>query len=147
MDSKVIDEATSLRLVRQYDAPPERVFDALTRPELLSQWFAPGDDFDAVVDRFQTEVGGAYRIEMRHQNGDIHTCIGEIQEVKRPDRLVYTWKWEGGEMGDTLVTWELRSSGTGTELTLTHERFPNDAARDEHAKGWTGCLERLTRIL
>lgn len=149
METKTTGSETALRLVRRYPAPPNRVFDALTKPDLLSRWFAPSDDFDAVVDRFEAEVGGSYRIEMRNKDGNVHTCIGKVQEVDAPNRLVYTWRWEGGAMGempDTLVTWELQPVGNGTELVLIHERFPNEEAKGQHEQGWNGCMERLARL-
>jgi len=49
--------------------------------------------------------------------------------------------------GDTLVTIELFDRGGKTEVVLTHEKFPSDAARDEHNKGWAGCLDRLSQYV
>lgn len=146
MEAKATESPTKLRITRTFDATRREVFDALTKPEELSKWFAPSDEFEAYVDRFDTEVGGSYRIEMRHKDGNVHTCIGTIREIKAPERLVYTWRWEGGEMGDTRVTWELRDADEGTELILTHDQFPNEEAKAEHSKGWNGCLARLDRV-
>ena len=147
METRTSDSATKLRLSRTYDASRKEVFEALTKPSELSKWFAPGDDFEVYVDTFEAKSGGAYRIEMRHKEGNVHTCIGKIQEITPPNRLVYTWKWEGGEMGDTLVTWELREVESGTELVLIHERFPNEEAKSEHEKGWMGCMAQLDKAL
>jgi glutathione S-transferase len=147
METKTTDTAKSLRIVRSFDAPRQQVFAALTESALLSQWFAPSDEFEVYVDRFDAVVGGAYRIEMRHKNGDVHTCIGTIQEFDPPERLVYTWSWEGGEMGETIVAWDLREKENGTELVLSHDRFPNDEAVAHHTKGWTGIVGRLQVFL
>lgn len=146
MEARTTESTTTLRIVRTYSASRKDVFEALTEPAQLSKWFAPSDDFEAYVDTFDAEVGGSYRIEMRHKDGNVHTAVGTIREVNAPDRLVYTWKWEGGEMGDTLVTWELRDAGEETELVLTHEQFPNEEAKEEHAQGWHGCLARLEGV-
>lgn len=146
MDTGTIETANSLRLVRRYSAPRDRVFEALTEPALLSEWFAPSDDFEAYVDRFEATPGGSYRIEMRHKGGNVHTCIGMIREFEPPSRLAYTWQWEGGEMGETLVTWELNEAEGGTELVLLHERFPNEEATAQHADGWTGCMGQLQHL-
>jgi uncharacterized protein YndB with AHSA1/START domain len=71
--------------------------------------------------------------------------------VKPPERLVFTWEWEDDpdrkDAGDTLVTIELRERGTGTEVVLTHERFPNERARREHEAGWGEVLETIGRGL
>lgn len=147
METNTSNTATKLRLSRTYDASRKEIFDALTNPSELSKWFAPSDEFEAYVDKFEARKGGSYRIEMRHRDGNVQTCIGKIQEITPPDRLVYTWKWEGGEMGDTLVTWELLETESGTELVLIHERFPNEEAKSQHEKGWTGFMARLEEVL
>jgi uncharacterized protein YndB with AHSA1/START domain len=67
--------------------------------------------------------------------------------MSRPDRLVFTWGWEGGLPADTVVTIEFHPRGSATEVVLTHTRFPTEAYRDEHLKGWAGCLDRLTASL
>lgn len=146
METNMSETGTSLRIVRRYSAPRKEVFEALTDPALLSQWFAPSDQFEVYVDRFEAVPGGSYRIEMRHQNGNVHTCIGNIQEINSPERLVYTWSWEGGEMGETLVSWELKETNGETELILLHERFPNEEATARHMEGWTGSVGRLHHL-
>jgi glutathione S-transferase len=147
MTTKAIDSNTALQIVRNLDATPERVFEALVEPALLSKWFAPSDEFTVHVDRFDNRVGGAFRIEMRHAGGEVHIAIGTIREIDRPNRLEYTWKWEGGEMPDTLVSWELNESDSGTELVLTHDQFPNEEATEHHTKGWTAMMPRLASVL
>lgn len=147
MTTRTIDPQTALRIVRSFEAAPERVFDALTKPKMLSEWFAPSDEYEVHVDRFEARAGGAYRIEMRHKDGNVHTAVGTIKKIDRPALLTYTWKWEGGEMPDTLVTWELSAADGGTELVLTHERFPNAEATEQHTQGWTAMMPRLEGVL
>jgi hypothetical protein len=64
-------------------------------------------------------------------------------------RLVYTWDWEeeAHAVGETLVTVDLEAVGNSTQLTFTHERFPNAEAAGEHEQGWGSCLNRLEGIL
>lgn len=134
----------ALRIERTYDAPPERVFDAWTRADAVAKWFTPSADYQAVVTALDARVGGRYRVEMRHSGGNIHVVTGVYREVAPPARLVMTWAWEGQEaLGHTVVTVELTPLGSGTRLVLVHERFPSEAARAEHEKGWTGCLKQL----
>lgn len=147
MEPKTVESGTTLRIARTYAASPEEIFEALTDPKTLTRWFAPSEEFDVYVDRFDARVGGRYRIEMRHQDGDVHTAVGTIREIDRPSRLVYTWTWEGGEMGDTLVTWALSGVDEGTELTLTHEQFPDEESRSQHMQGWTAMAVRLETVL
>lgn len=146
MEQTTIESTTRLQIVRRYSASREAVFEALTEPSLLARWFAPSDQMEAHVDRFEARVGGAYRIEMRHVSGAVHTAVGTVREIEPPQKLVYTWKWEGGVMPDTLVTWTLKEVDDGTELTLVHERFPNEEARQQHEQGWTSIFEKLETL-
>jgi uncharacterized protein YndB with AHSA1/START domain len=50
-------------------------------------------------------------------------------------------------MGETLVTVEFLERGRTTEVVLKHELFPADEARDLHAHGWNGSLDKLAKIL
>ncbi len=45
------------------------------------------------------------------------------------------------------MTLEFRDLGGSTEVTLTHEHFPNAEVRDKHNEGWNGCLEQLARFV
>ena len=138
----------SLRIQRVLAYPPERVFDAWTQAATLSRWFAPSDDIASIVHVLEPRVGGSYRIEMKRKDGTSHSVIGRYLEVKRPERLVFTWAWDDRpEDGQTLVTVEFAKSGGGTALTLLHEKFPTEDARTQHNAGWVGCLGRIERVL
>ena len=65
-----------------------------------------------------------------------------------PDqRLVFTWAWRSTPDRESLVTVELEGDGEGTLLTLTHERFYDEGARDRHQTGWGVILDRLAQEL
>jgi uncharacterized protein YndB with AHSA1/START domain len=50
-------------------------------------------------------VGGRYRIDMRGPSGNLYRIVGEYREVRPPERLVYTWRWEiAQDVGETLVS-------------------------------------------
>ncbi len=137
----------ALRITRVFSAPREKVFRAWTDPEALKNWFAPSEKYVTRIPRLDVRVGGAYRIEMEVE-GKAHIVAGTYQEVSPPKRLVFTWKWETEpQHGESLVTIEFLDRGGKTEVILTHEKFPSETARDEHNKGWTGCLDRLGKFL
>ena len=140
-----MNRTATLTLRRVIDAPVERVYAAWTDPELLRRWLAPGD---ASVARAVAEVavGGRFLIEMRGAEGRRWLVRGVYREVEPHRRLVHTWRWEGSDV-ETLVTVEFEpESADRTRLTLTHSRFAQDEARDEHERGWTGCLDKLERL-
>ena len=138
-------DTITLRLARTLPAPRERVFRAWTRPEQVKQWSAPHDASVAECE-IDLRVGGRYRIAMQRPNGERYTVGGIYQEVNPPARLVYTWQWEG-RPDETLVTIEFNDRGAETELVLTHTRFASAEERGKHEHGWTGCLDKLEKVM
>ena len=131
-----------LTLHRVIDAPVKTVYAAWTDPSVLERWFAPGN---AVVARAVAHavVGGTLLIEMRGPDGGRSIVRGLYREVVPLRRLVHTWRWEGSDL-ETLVTIEFEPTSAGkTRLTLTHSRFAQGKSRDEHGRGWNGCLAKL----
>lgn len=134
----------TLELRRTLAAPPERVYRAWTEPEVMARWFSPTTDHTVTIHRLEPHVGGGYRLVFRHKDGALHTAIGTYRELVPGARLRFTWRWEEKPaMPETLVTIDLLPRGEGTELVLTHELFDSEPERDDHGKGWNGCLERL----
>ena len=138
---------TKLFLKLIFAASREEVFKAWTDPKEIKRWFAPGE-MDTPEAQVDLRVGGKYRIVMRNaaQNSS-HIATGVYREIRTPERLVFTWSWEGDpNSGEMLVTLEFHEKGTKTELLLTHELFPNEASKKEHNEGWVACLEKLERV-
>ena len=138
----------TLNLRRIFKAPRKKVFRAWTDPEELKKWWGP-EGYATPSAEVDLRVGGKYRLGMRKlPDGEIFYLSGIYREVRPPERLVYTWRWEAQpEHGETLVTVEFREVGDSTEVVLTHERFPTETARDDHNRGWSGCLDRLAELL
>ncbi len=141
---------TNLQLKRTFAAKRERVFRAWTEPADLRQWFAPSDEYSMPIAEVDLRVGGKYRFGMKPPKTDVpYVAFGTYREVRFPEKLVFTWSWENPDanVGETLVTVEFRDLGDSTEVTLTHELFPDEKSRDDHNKGWNGCLDRLAKLL
>jgi uncharacterized protein YndB with AHSA1/START domain len=128
---------TELELGRWLPYPVERVWRAFTDPAALAAWFWPAR-FTPTAE-VDLRVGGRYRIA---GPGAGMAVAGEYRTVEPPHRLVFTWCWDG-EPDETLVTIRLAPEAAGTRLSIRHEAFADDAERDEHAKGWSDCLDRL----
>ena len=73
------------------------------------------------------------------------TCL----EVHPPARLVFSWEWQAPEPdhSETFVAVELHEIRGETEITITHERFPDPTAQEQHTIGWNRCLERLSQLV
>jgi uncharacterized protein YndB with AHSA1/START domain len=139
----------SLTIRRRFPASREEVFRSWTDPKELTKWWGPpGHDAPSVdVD---LKVGGRYRLAMRKlPDGKPFYATGVYQEIRVPERLVFTWNWEDGPPfgNNTLVTIEFHDVPDGTEMVLTHERFDSEIACSEHTKGWNGTLGKLSTFL
>jgi uncharacterized protein YndB with AHSA1/START domain len=149
--ARASDESLVLVMTRTFDAPRERVFDAWLDPEQASRWMGPRG-VRAKADRLEPKVGGRYRIVMQLDSGQTPTVGGVYREIRRPERLVFTWAWEGAHPGgagehDTVVTLTFRDVGGKTEMTMRHEGFVNADERDSHTHGWNGSFDKLAETL
>jgi uncharacterized protein YndB with AHSA1/START domain len=135
---------TSLTLIRRIRARPPIVFDAITTPEGIANWWGP-DAGPVLVAETELRVGGRYRMRFRKLDGTEHECSGEYLEVVRPARVVMSWRWAGseGDPGESQLEIRLRAIPEGTELTLIHSRLHDEATRLSHEEGWTGALDKL----
>jgi uncharacterized protein YndB with AHSA1/START domain len=149
------DDAT-LIVTRLLNATPERAFQAWTSAEHIQQWMRPEPGMVIPLASMDLRVGGKYRIQMKMPDGEFFTAVGMFQEVKPPERLVYTWDWEkdgsGAEFGEvegkpSLITVEFLRRGERTEFVLTHSRFVTVESRDSHARGWDRIVESLAKFV
>ena len=138
-------EDPSLTLVRRLKAPLARVYAAWTEPEQMVRWWGP--DAGPVLS-VETDVrpGGRFRVVFRTMDGEEHDCRGVYREVEPERRLVFTWQWVSMPERESLVTVDLHPIPDGTELTLTHAQFHNEATRDSHRDGWSGALDKLEKL-
>jgi uncharacterized protein YndB with AHSA1/START domain len=138
---------TSLTLVRRIRARPSIVFDALTTPEGIVQWWGP-DAGPVLVAETDVRIGGRFRVRFRLLDGTEHESAGEYLEIVESKRLVMSWKWTGGgepeEADETSrVEIDLKRIEIGTELTFTHAGLRTQTSRMSHEQGWTGALDKL----
>ena len=139
-------QSPSLTIKRRFKAPAEKVFAAWTRPEALKAWFRPNDAHTVLVAETDVRVGGRYRLVAKDATEE-HRVGGVYKEIVANRRLVFTWAWESTPERESLVTIDIKPDDGGCIMTLTHERFFDEAARDRHQSGWSGIMERLERFL
>ena len=142
-----VNAKPSLTLKRRFRAPADKVFEAWTRPEALKRWFGPSDAYTIRSAEVDLRVGGRYRIAATDPHGGTHNVGGEYREIVPSERLVFTWAWESTPERLSVVSISIKPTAEGCELTLVHEQFADEPARDRHQHGWTGSLDRLDRFL
>ena len=137
-----------LEMERLIPAPPERVFEYWTEPELVAKWFGPGE-FDVPSSDLDLRPGGKWRTTIRSPEGQLRTVSGVYSAIEPPRRLVFTWAWDddNGVRGhETQVTVTLEPTPGGTRLRLVQEDFQNREVRDRHNGGWASSLSKLQRV-
>lgn len=128
---------------KQISAQPADVFQALTSPQRLGQWWWPHiADTQYEVD---AKVGGAFRIASRAAG--IGTA-GEFLTLDPPERIVMTWNWENDGVSEVseIVRVRLELNQMGTLVSVTHE--VDEVAGDAEAQrqGWESVLGRLAEL-
>jgi uncharacterized protein YndB with AHSA1/START domain len=139
----------ALVLRRTYHAPRERVFAAWTNPETAARFFGPGDT-QATDIRMDVKPGGTYSITMTSTEMGRMVVTGTYREVKAPERLAMTWRWQEDEPADeydSLLSLDFIDRNGDTELVLTHEKLASVESRDRHEHGWTLIVDQLATIL
>jgi uncharacterized protein YndB with AHSA1/START domain len=84
-------------------------------------------------------------VRFRMLDGSEHESSGEFLEIVRPEHVVMSWHWKGGQEdpGESRVEIRLRAIAEGTELTFTHARLHDEETRRSHEEGWVGSLGKL----
>ncbi|MDR7276254.1 SRPBCC domain-containing protein [Catenuloplanes atrovinosus] len=114
---------------RAFAAPPARVFDAWTRPELLVRWYG-ARGWRLVECDVDLRAGGAWRFVSEGPRGARMTQRGVYTGVERPHRLSCTERFDDQSYpGETLIFHVFRADGAGTLLTTTL-RYATPAGRD-----------------
>jgi uncharacterized protein YndB with AHSA1/START domain len=121
---------------RIFNAPAEKVWQALTDKNQMKEWYFDLAEFKPEVGFEFTFTGG------KDGRSYLHLC--EITELVSRKRLQHTWKYDGYD-GNTFVTWDLSEEGDKTKVKLTHEGLetlpPNpDFAKENFIAGWNDIV-------
>jgi len=128
---------------REFDAPLSLVFDVLTKPEHVRNWFAP---FEAEVTECSIDlrVGGSYHIVFVNGDGSECSFRGTYLEIEAPTRTVATWLFEGWPDADAVETVELEETDGVT--TLTMRLAFSDLAGRSHMTGHDGQEDSYDKL-
>src|SRR4051812_83631 len=136
----------SLTLKRRLNAAPAKVYAAWTDPDKIKVWFGP-PGIEVLQAECDVRVGGRYRFQARSPDGEEHDVSGVYREVVPNEKLVFSWAWKSTPERQSQVTVLIKPDGTATLLTLIHEQFFDEDARNRHQHGWTGSLDKLEQLV
>lgn len=131
-------ETKTVIVEREIAQPPEKIWRALTQPHLIEEWLMKTD--------FKPVVGHKFNLS-RQPTPEINVVIDcEVTAVEPNEMLSYTWKAFGT---DTLVTFTLTPTATGTKLRVEQAGFPadNKAAIKGSNASWRQFLMALDKLL
>jgi uncharacterized protein YndB with AHSA1/START domain len=119
-----------IRMTRLFDAPRALVFEAMTRPEHIRQWWGNlGEGYSVPVCEVDLRVGGKWRFVNRTPNGESAAFYGEYREINPPERVVFTEIFEPFPDAVSVVTSVLTEENGKTRMIATVE-YPSREIRD-----------------
>ena len=129
-DLKVVADPGTQEIVitRSFDAPRELVFKAFTDPEAVRQWWGLSST-ETVVDRLEARPGGQWRFVEREGDGNEYGFHGVYHDLEAPERIVYTFEFEGMPGHVLLETLVFEDQDGRTQMTDTSV-FQSVADRD-----------------
>ena len=101
-----------IRIVRDFDAPADKVYRAWTDPELVVKWLGPNST-EMKIDRWTATTGGNYRYTAWQGGEEVAAFFGSFHEARPGERLVQTFTWEGMPDGVSLDTMTFTDLGEG----------------------------------
>jgi uncharacterized protein YndB with AHSA1/START domain len=132
--SAVTEFPNDLEIVttREFNAPIELVFDVLTKPEHVRNWFAPFED-TLTVCSIDLRVGGKYHMVFVTDDGTECSFRGTYLDIERPTRIVDTWLFEGWPDAEAVETVDLLETDGVTKVKMSLA-FRDQAGRDHMTK-------------
>ncbi|WP_168171485.1 SRPBCC domain-containing protein [Lacimicrobium sp. SS2-24] len=134
-----------VKLEIKFDAPVEALFEAWYKPELLLQWFAPGDmTLTQAMSNFS--VGGKYRIMMQDAQYQQYQITGEYLQIDENKLLEFTWQLnEQPPLTKVTLLFDKLNDATSS-LTLIHSDLTDSGMQQHYQEHWIASLEKLSLL-
>lgn len=144
MKSQVTIRDNEVEIIRIFDAPRERVFQAWTVPEQVQQWWGCRQT-TKVESEMDFREGGAFTHTMHIEGAGVLPCSGIYEEISEPEKIVYSLDF--GEMKATVSVRFLEEQGSKTKLILTQNGFPAPDLCEIVSEGFIASFNKLDRLL
>jgi uncharacterized protein YndB with AHSA1/START domain len=139
-----------VRITREFDAPPDKVFRAHTDPELVVQWLGPRRH-EMRIDHYDCRTGGSYRY-LHVSDGNEFGFHGCFHEVRPSELIVQTFTFEGVPDGVALERLTFEDLGDGRTRLASTSLVDSFEDRDSFVssgmeEGVRESYERLDELL
>ena len=113
---------TEIRMTRIFDAPRDLVFEAHSSAEHIKNWWGPRK-YEVVSAEYDFRPGGKWRIVHRGPEGNEEGFHGEFKEVVVPERIVWTFEYEGmpGHVSTETLAFEEHDGKTTITITSVYD--------------------------
>lgn len=131
---------------KTYDAPREEVYGAMVDPDTIPRWWGPAE-LSTTVDHMDVRPGGTWRFAQVDKDGNKYVFNGEYRDVVPPERLSYTFEFEG-QPGDVMTETVVLDEQDGMTLVRIVDEFESVEQRDGMlSKGMKeGAVESMERF-
>jgi len=136
----------TVKINKTIHAPIEKVFDAWLNPRMLSKFMLPMPGMPAPDVENDPREGGSFTIVM-HAGDDKLPHTGEYLEIKRPDKLVFTWVSHRSVENSTVTLNFTKVDDHKTNISLSHVKFIDEQARSDHQGGWGNILDKIDEVM
>ena len=138
-----------IRIERVFNASRDRVWQAMTDPELVAEWWGRGNKL--VIEKLEVKRGGHWRF-VEHSAEGVHGFEGRFREVTPPERVVQTFEWDGMPGYVIINTMTLEELGDDRTRMVTTSQFYSTEERDGMLQsgmegGMNQSYEALDRLL
>ena len=139
-----------LKMTRQFDAAPEKVFAFITQTKHLLKWWGP-EGMHVPEHDLSFQSVGPWMSVMMNAEGERFKVSGHVTHVDPPRSIGFTWAWhdENDKRGvESHVTIKLvPAQGGGTEFEMQHVDLPDDDSAANHKQGWESSLRKLEALV
>ena len=128
-------------IAREFDAPRELLWEAMTNPKHVVNWWGPVG-FTTTIEKMDFRVGGIWKHVMRGPDGTEYPNQSKFTEIVKPEKIVYSHggRRKGGPGISFISTWSFEELGKNKSRVSIRMIFPNTAKRDFVVKEF-GAIE------
>ena len=148
-DAALKSQAITLEIIREFDAPVEKVYNAFVDPAVFASWMGP-EGVSVGSCALDVREGGAWACQMKTPDGSDPFVSGVYKEIVPNARLAFTWAWrqeDGSRGNETLVSLTFEEKDGKTAFRLFQTGFAETEFRDHHNQGWTSSFDCLEKAL